>query len=125
MVILRKLAFRVQSNLGAHPSKIKNAASLLETTFESFNFHSDMWVRNELHAPSRLRWAQASLRLLELALVFVRLNHVAIRILNTNHCNHVTGCDASRSRIALLTAFGSPYHNRPNGRTSEIRSTPR
>jgi hypothetical protein len=25
----------------------------------------------------------------------------------------------------LLTAFGSPYHNRPNGSASEIRSTPR
>jgi hypothetical protein len=35
----------VQSNLGAHPGKIKNAVSLLETTFESFNFHSDMYVR--------------------------------------------------------------------------------
>src|SRR5215468_6121865 len=60
MVILRKLAFRVQSNLGAHPSKIKNAASLLETTFESFNFHSDMWVRNEVHAQP---WLSASWRL--------------------------------------------------------------
>jgi hypothetical protein len=45
LVILRKFALRVQSNLGAHPGKIKNAASLLETTFESFNFHSDMCVR--------------------------------------------------------------------------------
>src|SRR4030095_8127495 len=41
LVLLRKLALRVQSNLGAHPGKIENAASLLETTFESFNFHSD------------------------------------------------------------------------------------
>src|SRR4029077_14059116 len=41
MVILRKLALRVQANLGAHSSKIKNAASLLETTFEPFNFHRD------------------------------------------------------------------------------------
>src|SRR6516225_9450137 len=79
MVILRKLAFRVQSNLGAHPSKIKNAASLLETTFESFNFHSDMWVRNELHAQPRLRRTQASLRFFELASVLVRFNHVADR----------------------------------------------
>src|SRR5262249_23053306 len=58
MVFLRKHAFRVQSNLGAHPSKIKNAASLLEATFESFNFHSDMWVRNELHAQPRIQRAQ-------------------------------------------------------------------
>jgi hypothetical protein len=36
----------VQSNLGAHPGKIKNAASLLETTFESFKFHSDMCFRS-------------------------------------------------------------------------------
>ena len=50
MVILRKLAFPVQSNLGAHPSKIKNAASLLETTFEPFNFHPDLCV---LHRNSR------------------------------------------------------------------------
>jgi hypothetical protein len=44
MVILRKLALRVQANLGAHSSKIKNAASLLETTVEPFNFHRDMSV---------------------------------------------------------------------------------
>src|SRR5215471_1471877 len=77
MVILRKLAFRVQSNLGAHPRKIKNAATLLETTFESFNFHSDIWVRNELHAQSRFRRAQASLWLLELARVLVRVDFLA------------------------------------------------
>src|SRR5262245_13061764 len=63
LVLLRKLALRVQSNLGAHPSKIKNAASPLETTFESFNFHSDMWVRNELHAQLRLTQAQAAVLL--------------------------------------------------------------
>src|SRR4029453_6575122 len=45
LVILRKFALRVQSNLGAHSGKIKTAASFLETTFESFNFHSDMRVR--------------------------------------------------------------------------------
>jgi hypothetical protein len=44
MVILRKVALRVQANLGTHSSKIKNAASLLETTFEPFNFHRDMCV---------------------------------------------------------------------------------
>jgi hypothetical protein len=27
--------------------------------------------------------------------------------------------------IALLIAFGAPYHNRPNGSASEIRLTPR
>src|SRR4029450_5789730 len=42
MVILRKLALRVQANLGAHSGKIKNAASLLETTFVPFNFHPDL-----------------------------------------------------------------------------------
>jgi hypothetical protein len=67
----------VQSNLGTHPGKIKNAASLLETTFESFNFHSDMWVRNELHAQPRLRRAQASLRSSQIARVLVRLDHIA------------------------------------------------
>src|SRR5262249_44497640 len=46
MVFLRKLTLRIQANLGAHPSKIKNAVSLLETTFESFNFHGDV-ARNE------------------------------------------------------------------------------
>src|SRR4029077_20357802 len=46
MVILRKLALRVQANLGAHSSKIKNAASLLEAPFEPFNFHWDMCVLN-------------------------------------------------------------------------------
>jgi hypothetical protein len=55
MVILRKLALRMQANLGAHPSKIENAASLLGTTFESFNLHSGMCVRNETQAQSRLR----------------------------------------------------------------------
>src|SRR5215472_15806685 len=50
MVILRKLAFPVQSNLRAHPGKIKNAASLLETTFEPFNFHRDL---RALHRDSR------------------------------------------------------------------------
>jgi hypothetical protein len=39
MVILRKLALRVQTNLGAHPREIKQATSLLETTFDSFSFH--------------------------------------------------------------------------------------
>src|SRR5215472_1521551 len=85
MVILRKLAFRVQSNLGTHPGKIKNAASLLETTFESFNFHSDMWVRDEFHAQPRLRRAQASLRFFELAVVLVRLDHVSSVIVNADH----------------------------------------
>src|SRR5262249_41572057 len=42
MVILRKLALSVQANLRAHPGKIKNAASLLETTFEPFNYHRDL-----------------------------------------------------------------------------------
>src|SRR5215470_5251214 len=60
MVILRKLTLRVQANLGAHPSKIENAASFLETTFESFNFHSRMRVRNETQAPSRLRQPQVA-----------------------------------------------------------------
>src|SRR6476620_3305128 len=46
MVILRKLALRVQANLGAHSSKIKNAASLLEALFEPFNCHWDMCVLN-------------------------------------------------------------------------------
>src|SRR5215475_10195654 len=85
MVILRKLAFRVQSNLGTHPGKIKNAASLLETTFESFNFHSDMWACNELHAQPRLRSAQASLRSSQIARVLVRLDHVTCIIVNANH----------------------------------------
>src|SRR5262249_45876139 len=46
LVILPKLALRVQCNLGAHPRKIENAASLVETTFESFNFHSDTCGRS-------------------------------------------------------------------------------
>ena len=62
MVILRKLALGMESNLGAHPSKIENAASLLETTFESFNFHSRMRVRNKLHAQPRRQKAQAGRR---------------------------------------------------------------
>src|SRR4029453_344597 len=53
MVILRKLALRVQADLGAHSSKIKNAASPLEAPFEPFNFHWDMCV---LHRdPSSVR----------------------------------------------------------------------
>jgi hypothetical protein len=83
MVILRKLALRVHANLGAHPSKIENAASLLETTFESFNFHNGMCVRNETQAQSRLRRPQASLRLYELALVLVRLGH-SFRFVSSN-----------------------------------------
>ena len=77
MVILRKLALRMQANLGAHPSKIKNAASLLETTFESFNFHGDMWVRNEFHAQPGLQRAQPSLRFFEIGRVLVRFHHIA------------------------------------------------
>src|SRR5262249_10682973 len=46
LVILRKLALRMQSNFGAHPGKVKNPARLLETTFESFNFHSYLCVRS-------------------------------------------------------------------------------
>src|SRR5215469_15055035 len=98
MVILRKLAFRVQSNLGAHPSKIKNAASLLETTFESFDFHSDMWVRNEFHAQPRLRRAQASLRFFELALALMRLDHVAGVIVNAAQ-DHFGPTIARRSAV--------------------------
>ena len=108
MVILRKLAFRVQSNLGAHPSKIKNAASLLETTFESFNFHSDMCVRNELHAQPWLRRAQAGLRLFELARVLVRLDHVARFIVKSS-----------------LRGFGhaskAPMHHEQYGRSMKAR----
>jgi hypothetical protein len=41
VIILRKLALRMQANLRTHPGKIKKTASLLETTFQAFNFHSD------------------------------------------------------------------------------------
>src|SRR6266566_7461498 len=40
----------------------------------------------------------------------------------------MASCDRLRCLaypIALLIAFGSPYHSRPNGRASEIRSAPR
>src|ERR1043166_3782783 len=40
VVLLRKLALCMQSNLRAHPGKVKNPARLLKTTLESFNFHS-------------------------------------------------------------------------------------
>src|SRR5262249_17491063 len=41
VIILRKLALHMQANLRTHPGKIKKTASLLETTFQAFNFHSD------------------------------------------------------------------------------------
>src|SRR4029453_236310 len=59
LIILRKLALRVQPNLGAHPWKIKNPASLPETTFESFNFHSGMCGLDEStlsHGSGRHKW---------------------------------------------------------------------
>ena len=49
----------VQANLGAHSSKIKNAASLLEAPFEPFNFHWDMCV---LHRDSSSVGAPAGAR---------------------------------------------------------------
>jgi hypothetical protein len=77
----------VQANLRAHPSKIENAPSLLETTFESFNFHSGMRVRNETQAQSRLRRPQVALLYLTLniARVLLRFDHVARFIINANH----------------------------------------
>src|SRR5215831_11318730 len=108
MVILRKLAFRVQSNLGAHPSKIKNAASLLETTFESFNFHSDMWVRNELHVQPQLRRAQSGLWFFEIALVLVRLDHVASRIVNADYSIMRTAVNLAGAATFLLRAPPEP-----------------
>jgi hypothetical protein len=39
MIVLGQLALRVQSNLGAHPGKIEQAADLLETTFDSVDLH--------------------------------------------------------------------------------------
>jgi hypothetical protein len=39
VVILRKLALRVQTNLGAHTGKVEQAAGLCVATFDFFNFH--------------------------------------------------------------------------------------
>jgi len=62
------------------------------------------------------------LRLCELARVLGGFDHVA-RIIHRKResRHHVNGFET----FALLTAFGSAYHGRPNGSTSEIRSTPR
>jgi len=66
------------------------------------------------------------LRLCELARVLVGFDHVA-RIIHRKResRHHVNGFETFALLIALLTAFGSTYHRRPNGSTSEIRSTPR
>jgi hypothetical protein len=72
---------------------------------------------------SSLGWLIA-LPFFEMALVLVRLDHVSGVIEYPDHCI----CDRLRNLaypIALLIAFGSPYHRRPNGSAAEIRSTPR
>jgi hypothetical protein len=62
----------------------------------------------------------AQFHLVEIARVLVRFDHVARFIVNANTASH------ERLRnFAQSTAFGSLYHSRPNGSTSEIRSTPR
>src|SRR4029453_9950241 len=38
---------------------------------------------------------------------------------------HTVGVGGGNFLITKSVAFGSPYHSRPNGSTSEIRSTPR
>jgi hypothetical protein len=52
--------------------------------------------------------------------VLVRLDHVAQLHRKPESRHHVSGCKAWRRRIALLTAFDSPYQNRLNGSASEI-----
>src|SRR4029450_8894384 len=47
VVILRKLALRVQTNLGAHTGEVEQAAGLLVATFDSFNFHRDVCICND------------------------------------------------------------------------------
>jgi len=58
----------------------------------------------------------------EIAFVLVRLDHVAGLIVDAKHSD-VRRLKCSAYPIVLLIAFGSPYHSRPNGSTSEIRST--
>src|SRR5215469_9275845 len=63
-----------------------------------------------------------SLRLFEVALVLVRLDHVASFIVNANHS--VMGT-AAVHRVADLHYPACHTTDRPNGSTSEMRSTPR
>jgi hypothetical protein len=58
------------------------------------------------------------------ARVLVRFDHIACFIENPSHGAMWTAENFLQS-TALLIAFGSAYHRRPNGSASEIRSTPR
>jgi hypothetical protein len=64
------------------------------------------------------------LPLFEIASVLVCLNHAASFIVNTDD-GVVRPVARLCELIALLTAFGSAYHSRPNGSASLMRSTPR
>ena len=54
----------------------------------------------------------------------MRLDHVARFIIDANH-GSVERLSCIALLIALAIASGSPYHSRPNGCASLIRSTPR
>jgi hypothetical protein len=62
--------------------------------------------------------------LYELARVLVRFDHVARFIVNAND-GIIYRLKNFAYPIALLIAFASRYHSRPNGSASEISSTRR
>ena len=65
--------------------------------------------------------ASKNSRLFELALVLVRFDHVASFIVNANHSVDVSGCDASRSPIAVLALARTAADRRAAHRKSDRR----
>src|SRR5256885_12889884 len=51
-----------------------------------------------------------------------RVNHIATRIVNANHRDHVSGYRILRSQAGYWAALASPYYRRPNDSASEIRA---
>ena len=70
-----------------------------------------IWMPFRSKKPTQIRSP-----LLEIALVLVRLDHIASVVVNANHKRRVNGCGASHSRLRFSVAFGPAYHKRPNGR---------
>src|SRR5437667_5896052 len=86
--------------------------------------YQQLWLRR--HRRLRPSGRDGALRegwvqLLEIARVLVRLDHVGSVI-----ANMVTAsCERLRCFAYSIVSLTSTYHRRPNGSTSEIRSTPR
>jgi hypothetical protein len=74
----------VQANLRTHPSKIENAPSRLETTFQSLNFHTGCAFVTRLKL-NGVASSSPSLSDFEIPRLLVRFDHIALGIVNANH----------------------------------------